>query len=77
MHNLIRNTTPKNAINNGPFGEKNEIALDTALILYLLHEAPLEEQNFEMVMYMIENPIKSSAAGSGVSICHSAAGQLR
>ena len=26
-----------------------------ALILYLLHEAPLEEQNFEMVMYMIEN----------------------
>ena len=55
MHNLIRNTTPKNAINNGPFGEKNEIALDTALILYLLHEAPLEEQNFEMVMYMIEN----------------------
>ncbi len=55
MHNLVRNTTPKNAINNGPFGEKNEIALDTALILYLLHEAPLEEQNFEMVMYMIEN----------------------
>jgi type IV secretion system protein VirD4 len=55
VHNLIRNTTPKNAINNGPFGEKNEIALDTALILYLLHEAPLEEQNFEMVMYMIEN----------------------
>ena len=55
MHNLIRNTTPKNAINNGPFGEKNEIALDTALILYLLNEAPLEEQNFEMVMYMIEN----------------------
>lgn len=55
VHNLIRNTTPKNASNNDPFWEKAEIALDTALILYLLHEAPPEEQNFEMVMYMIEN----------------------
>ena len=55
VHNLIRNTTPKNASNNDPFWEKSEIALDTALILYLLHEAPPEEQNFEMVMYMIEN----------------------
>jgi len=55
VHNLIRNTTPKNATNSDPFWEKSEIALDTALILYLLHEAPPEEQNFEMVMYMIEN----------------------
>ena len=55
VHNLIRNTTPKNASNNDPFWEKSEIALDTALILYLLHEAPPEEQNFEMVMYMVEN----------------------
>lgn len=55
VNNLIRNTTPKNASNNDPFWEKSEIALDTALILYLLHEAPPEEQNFEMVMYMIEN----------------------
>jgi type IV secretion system protein VirD4 len=53
--NLIRNTTPKNAMQNDPFWEKAEIALDTALILYLIHEAPKEEQNFEMVMYMIEN----------------------
>lgn len=29
--------------------------LDTALILYLMHEAPRSEQNFAMVMYMIEN----------------------
>ena len=55
VNNLIKNTTPKNASSNDPFWEKSEIALDTALILYLLHEAPPEEQNLEMVMYMIEN----------------------
>ncbi len=55
VNNLIKNTTPKNAGNNDPFWEKSEIALDTALILYLIHEAPPEEQTFEMVMYMIEN----------------------
>ena len=55
VNNLIKNTTPKNSSNSDPFWEKSEIALDTALILYLLHEAPPEEQNFEMVMYMIEN----------------------
>jgi|LSQX01.3.fsa_nt_gb type IV secretion system protein VirD4 len=53
--NLIRNTTPKNASQNDPFWERAEIALDTALILYLLHKAPPDEQNFETVMYMIEN----------------------
>lgn len=53
--NLIQNTTPKNAQQNDPFWEKSEIALDTALMLYLLHEAPKEEQNFEMLMFMIEN----------------------
>ena len=55
VNNLIKNTTPKGASQNDPFWEKSEIALDTALILYLLYEAPPEEQNFEMVMYMIEN----------------------
>lgn len=53
--NLIQNTTPKNTQTNDPFWEKSEIALDTALMLYLLHEAPPEEQNFEMLMFMIEN----------------------
>ena len=53
--NLIQNTTPKNATQNDPFWEKSEIALDTALMLYLLHEAPPEEQNFEMLMFLIEN----------------------
>ncbi len=53
--NLIQNTTPKNAGNQDPFWEKSEIALDTALMLYLLHEAPPEEQNFETLMFLIEN----------------------
>lgn len=53
--NLIQNTTPKNAQQNDPFWEKSEIALDSALMLYLLHEAPPEEQNFEMLMFLIEN----------------------
>lgn len=55
ISNLIQNTTPKNAQQSDPFGEKSEIALDTALMLYLLHEAPPEEQNFETMMFMIEN----------------------
>ena len=31
------------------------MALDTALMLYLLYEAPPEEQNLETVLYMLEN----------------------
>ena len=53
--NLIQNTTPKNAGNSDPFWEKSELALDTALMLYLIHEAPPEEQNFETLMFLIEN----------------------
>lgn len=48
ISNLIQNTTPKGASQNDPFWEKSEIALDSALMLYLLHEAPPEEQTFEM-----------------------------
>lgn len=55
INNLIKNTTPKMAQQSDPFWEKSEIALLSALILYLIHEAPPEEQNFEMVMYMIAN----------------------
>lgn len=51
--NLIRNTTPKGSQTNDPFLEKSETALLEALCLYLLHEAPEEEQNFTMVMEMI------------------------
>ena len=51
--NLIRNTSPKGSQTNDPFWEKSETALLEALCLYLLHEAPEEEQNFTMVMEMI------------------------
>ena len=54
VNNLIQNTTPKNAQQSDPFWEKAEIALDSALMLYLLYEAPVEEQNFEMLMFMLE-----------------------
>lgn len=51
--NLIRNTTPKNSQSTDPFWEKSETALLEALCLYLLNEAPEDEQNFSMVMEMI------------------------
>lgn len=54
IDNFIKNTTPKNAQQNDPFWEKSEIALDAALMLYLLHEAPTEEQTMEMLLTMIE-----------------------
>ena len=54
IDNLIKNTTPRNASNNDPFWEKAEIALDSALMLYLMSEAPPEEQNFETMMLMME-----------------------
>ena len=54
INNFIQNTTPKNAGQNDPFWEKSETALDAALMLYLLHEAPPEEQTMEMMLTMIE-----------------------
>lgn len=54
MDNLVKNTTPPKGASNDPFWEKAEIALDSALMLYLLSEAPKDEQNFEMLMFMLE-----------------------
>ena len=51
--NLIRNTTPKGSNTNDPFWEKSETALLEALMLYLYHYAPEDEQNFTMVMEML------------------------
>ena len=53
IENLIQNTTPSHSKSSDPFWEKSETALLQALMLYLLHEAPPEEQNFPMVMEMI------------------------
>ena len=55
IDNFIKNTTPKGAKANDPFWEKSETALDAALMLYLLHEAPPEDQSMETILYMIEN----------------------
>lgn len=55
IDSFIKNTTPKGAKANDPFWEKSETALDSALMLYLLHEAPPEDQNMETILYMIEN----------------------
>ena len=51
--NLIRNTTPKGSQSMDPFWEKSETALLEALMLYLYHYAPEDEQNFTMVMEML------------------------
>ena len=53
IENLIQNTTPSHSKSSDPFWEKSETALLQALMLYLLHEAPPEEQNFSVVMEMI------------------------
>ena len=53
ISSYIRNTTQKNAQSNDPFWEKAETALLQALMLYLWHEAPPEEQNFEMILDML------------------------
>ena len=54
INNFIQNTTPKGAHESDPFWTKSETALDAALMLYLLHEAPPEEQTMEMMLTMIE-----------------------
>lgn len=51
--NLIRNTTPKGSSTNDPFWEKSETALLEALMLYLYHYAPEDEQNFSMILEML------------------------
>ena len=53
ISNLIQNTTPIGSQSSDPFWEKSETALLQALMLYLLHEAPPEEQNFAMIMEML------------------------
>ena len=53
ISNLIQNTTPKGSQSSDTFWEKSETALLQALMLYLLHEAPPEEQNFAMIMEML------------------------
>lgn len=53
IETLIQSTTPPGAQSSDPFWAKSETALLQALVLYLMHEAPKEEQNFAMVMEML------------------------
>lgn len=52
--NLIQATTPKGSHESDPFWTKAETALFMAIILMLFHEAPAYEQNFSMVLKVLE-----------------------
>ena len=54
VNNLIQATTPKGSHESDPFWTKSETALLQAIILMLFQEAPEYEQNFSMVMRVLE-----------------------
>ena len=54
VNNLIQSTTPKGSHESDPFWTKAETALLQAIILMLFQEAPEYEQNFPMVMRVLE-----------------------
>ena len=55
-HAIVHNTKPKDAVGNADqFWDNSSIMLISAIILYLIYEAPAEEQNLSTVMYMILN----------------------
>ncbi|WP_133528722.1 VirD4-like conjugal transfer protein, CD1115 family [Aminicella lysinilytica] len=51
--NLFKSTTPKKAQSQDPFWDTAAQMLLLALIFYLKYKAPVEEQNFSMVMEML------------------------
>lgn len=51
--NLFKSTTPKGSQTQDPFWDTAASMLLLALIFYLHHEAPQDEQNFPMVMEML------------------------
>ena len=54
---IVNNTKPKDAPASGgdKFWDDASVLLISALILYLIYEAPVSEQNFSTLMYMIQN----------------------
>ena len=52
--NLFKSTTPKGSQSQDPFWDTAASMLLLALIFYLHHEAPEDEQNFPMVMEMLQ-----------------------
>ncbi len=53
IETLIQSTTPPGSQTSDPFWQKSETALLQALVLYLMHYTPPEEQNFATVMEML------------------------
>ena len=51
--NLFKSTTPKGSTSQDPFWDTAAAMLLSSLIFYLWHEAPEDEQNFEMVMELL------------------------
>lgn len=54
VNTLMQATNPKGSHSSDPFWDKAETALLQAIILMLFHEAPAYEQNFSMVMRVLE-----------------------
>ena len=55
-HAIVHNTKPKDAVGSADkFWDDSSMMLISAIILFLLYEAPPEEQNLSTVMYMILN----------------------
>ena len=52
--NLFKSTTPKGSQSNDPFCDTAAIMLLLALIFYLHYEAPEEEQNFSMLIDLVD-----------------------
>ena len=52
--NLFKATTPKGSQSNDPFWDTSASMLLSALVYYLHYEAPEDEQNFAMVMEMLQ-----------------------
>lgn len=53
--NLFAATTPKNATSQDPFWDKSAETLLMAFCFFLWTQAPVEEQNFAMVMELLRN----------------------
>ena len=53
--NLFKATTPKGSSSQDPFWDTAASMLLLSLIFYLKYEAPVEEQNFSMVMEMLRS----------------------
>lgn len=67
-HAIVHNTKPKDAVGSADqFWDNSSIMLISAIILYLLYEAPAEEQNLSTVMYMILPPCPMACVVSPIS----------